>query len=62
MEEHDIDSHRETTVTLAEHEVLMTFNCDWMSEAFEDWMASTGKKNFIEWCKKHSHYKKEVQS
>jgi hypothetical protein len=36
---------------VAEHQTLLSFNSDWQSEAFQDWLSSEGMKRFAAWLK-----------
>lgn len=55
----DITVSNETQVRLPEHEVLVSFNSDWMAEAFSDWWGAIGQLKFIDWVGKeldHGNY------
>lgn len=41
---------REITSSIAEHEVLLSFNSDWMAEAFGEWWYNFGSKTWAEWA------------
>jgi hypothetical protein len=45
---------RETTLYIAEHEVMLAFNSDWQAEAFEDWFESVGRVRFAAWLEENN--------
>lgn len=55
MKPEDISFEREITRSIHEHEVFLSFNSDWMSEAFYDWWHEIGEKSFIEFANKNSY-------
>jgi hypothetical protein len=44
---------REIHSSLPEHEILLSFNSDWMAEAFDEWWALAGHVAWLEWVKKN---------
>lgn len=47
----DPDLGREICTSVPEHEVLLSFNSDWMAEAFESWWHRVGRKSWLRWVK-----------
>lgn len=39
----------EMRLHLADHETFLSFNSDWQSEAFEDWLSTEGMSHFAKW-------------
>lgn len=52
----DFSLERETTLHLADHEILLSFNNDRGAELFEEWMYNGGIKAFDEYCGKGSNF------
>lgn len=50
----DVDLNKETTLRLAEHEILMSFNNDSGAYRFDEWWFQEGKDMFDKWCEEYS--------
>jgi hypothetical protein len=45
----DLTIREEIKFRVAEHQTLLSFNSDWQSEAFEDWLHAEGMNQFVSW-------------
>lgn len=52
INENDIDFCNEVSRSIHDHEVFISFNSDWMAEAFYDWWADIGRDSFIKFANK----------
>lgn len=52
MTKNDVTIKGETRFSIPENEVLLSFNSDWMAEAFESWWIENQNK-FIEYANKY---------
>jgi len=44
---------REVHSSVPEHEILLSFNDDWMAEAFDVWWRKQGEKQWLKWVQKN---------
>ena len=47
MDDYDVTINKETTVSIPEHEILLSFNSDWQAEKFWDWWDEIGREGFV---------------
>ncbi len=50
-EEYSPSLGREVHSSVPEHEILLSFNSDWMAEAFDAWWRERGEKQWVRWVK-----------
>jgi hypothetical protein len=50
FDEIEVSIKREKTISIAEHEVLLSFNRDQDAEAFTFWWSTKGKADLSQWC------------
>jgi hypothetical protein len=49
----EYENKREFTKDVSDHECLLSFNSDWQSDAFHEWIEDEGMKLFAEWLKEN---------
>lgn len=47
---------RDVRYSVAEHEILISFNNDDGAYAFHEWWNSVGQKQFVDWVKKEDRF------